>query len=104
MLSTSTVPKVAKDFLDLYYYGRIEQEEIHRLAKEHPSSSHYIELTIVQKFDQVKKWSNPTAVAPQPRPGKYSSTYKFFLIHTIKGWNKKKYVYRPKNTLVPAIT
>jgi hypothetical protein len=32
----------------------MEQEEIHILAKSHPSSSRYIDLSIVQKFDLVK--------------------------------------------------
>jgi hypothetical protein len=33
---------------------RMRQEEIHLLAKLQPSSSHYIELSIVQKLDLGK--------------------------------------------------
>jgi hypothetical protein len=43
-------------------------------------------------------------MGPQPRPRQYSSTYTFFLIHSMKGWNKKNYMDRPNDTLVLAIT
>jgi hypothetical protein len=36
------------------YYERKEQEEIHLSAKQHPSSSPYIELFIVKKMVLVK--------------------------------------------------
>jgi hypothetical protein len=36
------------------YYERMELEEIYLSARWHPSSSHYIELYIVQKLDLVK--------------------------------------------------
>jgi hypothetical protein len=36
------------------HYEGMEQEEIHLLAKEHPSSIHFIELSIVRKMDLVK--------------------------------------------------
>jgi hypothetical protein len=41
---------------------------------------------------------------PRPRPRQYSNIYLFFVIHTMKGWNKKKYIYRPNNMIVLAIT
>jgi hypothetical protein len=53
----------------------MELEESHQAAKYHPSSGHYIELAIVQKLVLVKLWTEPTAVAPQPRPRQFSNIY-----------------------------
>jgi hypothetical protein len=82
----------------------MEQEEIHLSAKYQPSFGHYVEDSIVQKLVLVNSWIKQAAVASRPRPRPYSNIYMFFLILTMKGWNKKKYIYRPNNTLVIAIT
>jgi hypothetical protein len=58
-------------------YERMEQEETHLSAREYPGSTHYIELSIVQKLDLVKYWTSPTAIAPHPRPRQYSNIYVF---------------------------
>jgi hypothetical protein len=86
------------------YYEGMELAEICISAKYQPSSGHYIEISIVQKLDLVNSWTKHAAIAPQPRPIPYSNIYMFFLIHTMKGCNKKKYIYLPNINLVPAIT
>jgi hypothetical protein len=88
--STPTKTKTVLPHLYLLpntYYERIELEEICIPANYHPSSGHYIELSIFQKLDLDKYWTGPTAISPQPRPRQYSNIYISFLIHTMKWWN-----------------
>ena len=56
-------------------------------------------------MDLVKSETQPTAVAPQPKPRTDYELDVFFLIHiSNKGKEANHYFYRPNIRLVPAFT
>jgi hypothetical protein len=52
-----------------------------------PRSCHYILISIVPSMTLMKLWTQPRAVAPQPKPRGCYKVCMFFIMLTPKGWN-----------------